>query len=421
MDAREERGLVIANTSKIEKIKLGWKVPSQSGNGSYIVNLDHEEPFCTCPDFEARQQPCKHIHAVEFTIKRQTDKNGAVTETRTVKVTYGQDWTAYNDAQTTEKAQFVWLLADLCSGIPQPQQNTGRPRLPISDMVFASVFKVYTGFSSRRFTCDMAEATDLGCTSVTPHFNSVSNYLAMPELTPILKSLVEQSATPLRAIDTDFAVDSSGFATTTYARWFDHKWGKERTRQTWVKTHLICGVKTHVVTSVEATPFESADNVQLPALVNATAKTFSINEVSADKAYLTRSNLHAVQAVGGTAYIPFKVDSTSRGGTHHKFDGLWARMWHFYSFNHDAFLEHYHKRSNVETTFSMIKGKFGGSVKAKTPIAQVNEVLCKVLCHNICVLIQSIHELGIEPHFLLTSGIKQEKGGCYGEQKRLFS
>ena len=77
-------------------------------------------------------------------------------------------------------------------------------------------------------------------------------------------------------------------------------------------------------------------------------------------------------------------------------------MWHFYNFNREAFLQHYHKRSNVETTFSMIKAKFGSSVKAKSPTAQVNEVLCKVLCHNICVLIQSIYELGLEPTFWTT-------------------
>ena len=47
----------------------------------------------------------------------------------------------------------------------------------------------------------------------------------------------------------------------------------------------------------------------------------------------------------------------------------------------------------------MVKAKFGGSVRAKSPVAQVNEVLCKVLCHNICVLIQSIYELGLEPVF----------------------
>ena len=58
----------------------------------------------------------------------------------------------------------------------------------------------------------------------------------------------------------------------------------------------------------------------------------------------------------------------------------------------------------------MIKGKFGGSVRSKSPIAQVNEVLCKVLCHNICVLIQSIYELGIEPTFWAKPGIKQRGG-----------
>ena len=47
----------------------------------------------------------------------------------------------------------------------------------------------------------------------------------------------------------------------------------------------------------------------------------------------------------------------------------------------------------------MIKAKFGDFVRAKAPTAQVNEVLCKILCHNICVLIQSIYELGLEPNF----------------------
>lgn len=74
-------------------------------------------------------------------------------------------------------------------------------------------------------------------------------------------------------------------------------------------------------------------------------------------------------------------------------------MFHYYNYNKMAFFEHYHKRSNVETVFSMIKSKFGTCVKAKTPIAQTNEVLCKILCHNICCVIESMYELGIEPMF----------------------
>ena len=67
--------------------------------------------------------------------------------------------------------------------------------------------------------------------------------------------------------------------------------------------------------------------------------------------------------------------------------------------NVEWFETHYHKRSNVESTFSMIKAKFGDSLRSKTKTAQVNEALCKILCHNLCVIIHSMYELKIEPDF----------------------
>jgi len=62
-------------------------------------------------------------------------------------------------------------------------------------------------------------------------------------------------------------------------------------------------------------------------------------------------------------------------------------------------MRRYHRRSNVETTFSMIKGKFGDKLRSKTRTAQTNEALCKILCHNICCLIQSMYELNLKPKF----------------------
>lgn len=399
MEVWQARGLAIANSDTIKGNKLGWQVPSQSGNGTYIVSLDHGEPFCTCQYFEAKHKKCQHIYAVEFIAQREKRPDGTEIVTETMRITYTQEWAAYNAAQTHEKEKFVVLLRDLCNGITQPEYNFGRPRLPLADVVFGLVFKSYTAMSGRRFTTDLKGAQEAGLISKAAHYNSTFRYLENPELTPLLKALIEQSASPLKAIETDFAVDSSGFSTNTYSRWYDHKYGKQRSKQKWVKTHLMCGVKTHIVTSVEATPFESADAPQFPQLVNTTARTFPINEVSADKAYSSRRNLHTVQAVGGKAFIPFKSNTNGIGNKRDGFDGLWNRMWHFYNYNRDRFLQYYHKRSNAETTFSMIKGKFGGSVRAKSPIAQVNEVLCKVLCHNICCLIQSIYELGLEPTF----------------------
>jgi transposase len=114
---------------------------------------------------------------------------------------------------------------------------------------------------------------------------------------------------------------------------------------------------------------------------------------SGDKAYGSVANFETVGHHGGTPYIAFKSNHT--GGSR----GLWRKMFHLFNFNRDEFLAHYHKRSNVETTFSMIKAKFRDHVRSKTDDAMTNEVLCKILCHNICCLIQESHELGVDINF----------------------
>jgi hypothetical protein len=98
-------------------------------------------------------------------------------------------------------------------------------------------------------------------------------------------------------------------------------------------------------------------------------------------------------AVGGTPFIAPKVNTTGGVG------GLFEKMYHYYQFNREDFLRHYHKRSNVESTFSAVKRKFGDSVRSRNDVAMVNEVLCKFLCHNLCCVIRSQIELGIEAAF----------------------
>jgi hypothetical protein len=58
---------------------------------------------------------------------------------------------------------------------------------------------------------------------------------------------------------------------------------------------------------------------------------------------------------------------------------LWEKALHYYSLRREDFLKHYHKRSNVESTFSMVKAKFRDHLRAKTDTAMRNEVLCKLL------------------------------------------
>lgn len=406
---RKDRAMVIAAKCKLTQSGKVWHVPSQSGFKSFYC-VDPVAKTCDCPDYEKREAPCKHIYAVEIVIERETstttttttDADGntttTTTETETVKVTkrvtYGQDWTAYNQAQTHEKAIFQKLLSDLCANIvePAPKANGGL-RNSYRDMMFAIVYKVYSTLSGRRFMCDLNDAKERGYITKACHFNSVFNYLEMENLTEVLKEMIKHSALPLAGIEQDFAVDSSGFTTSQYHRWFDEKYGRERTSAIWLKAHLMTGVKTHIVTSVEITGKDCNDSPMLPALVNETAENFSLAEVSADKGYSSLENHEAIAKTGATPYIAFKSNATGAVG------GMFEKMHHFYSYHRDTFLASYHKRSNVETVFSMIKAKFSTRLRSKGDTAQINEALCKVLCHNICVLIQSMFELGIAPTF----------------------
>jgi transposase len=71
----------------------------------------------------------------------------------------------------------------------------------------------------------------------------------------------------------------------------------------------------------------------------------------------------------------------------------------YFMMHREEFLSVYHKRSNAESTFSAIKRVFGDSLRSKTLPAQINEVLLKVLAHNIRCLIHAMTELGVSPSF----------------------
>lgn len=390
--------MVIAALCKLNRHDGAWLVPSQSaGDKTYVV--DPKRGTCTCPDHAENGHKCKHLYAVEFTVKREIDMDGKATETKSITFTeqkvYRQNWEAYNAAQSVEKERFQQLLADLCSAIQEPNRagRRGRKPHPIKDTVFAAAFKVYSTFSSRRFSTDLRDAHECGHLAGPIPGMKINSFLENPELTPILHRLIVESAKPLAVVETDFAVDSSGFSSSKFVRWFDEKYGVTRQKATWVKAHIACGVKTNVVTAVRILDKDAGDCPQFVPLMKTTREGFTINEVSADKAYLSVEAVEAVHQLGGQPFIAFKSNSTGGVG------GLFEKMFHYFQFRRDDFLSHYHKRSNVESTFSAVKRKFGDAVRSKTDVAMVNEVLCKFLCHNICCLIQEHCELGIEPVF----------------------
>ena len=250
MDGREQRGLAIAERLALKPTGGVWHVPSASSGQRY--RLDPTAGSCTCPDYELRRLKCKHLWAVEFTLRRETthteetvirdgEATHTVTETvttvKTARVTYKQDWPAYNAAQTSEAQRLPELLHGLCQGIMQPPPRRGRPPALLADIVFCAVMKVYSTVSGRRANGDLAECQWRGLITAVPHYNSTFKYLENEALTPILKAMIEESARPLKSVESQFAIDASGFSTSRFERWYDAKYGRERSTRQWMR-HL---------------------------------------------------------------------------------------------------------------------------------------------------------------------------------------
>jgi len=312
-------------------------------------------------------------------------------------IIYSQDWPAYNKTQTSEFAMFQDILIELLDSLIETKSpyRQGRPFNDFKEMIFCCVMRSYYGKSSRRSVSFLDYAIAKGYIDKKPHFNTVLNYYKDISIIPILKYLIEKSGSPLKELELDFAVDSSGFSTSLFGRWLDVRTQAPGFKRIFKKAHVTSGVLSNIITAIEITPGFYADSPQFKNLIKITSKTFKVREISADKAYSSRKNLQAVAELGAVPYIPFKENATGKSrGTM-----TWGMMKRFYDDHREYFMDHYHKRSNAETVFSMMKRKFGHHLYSKSEVGQVNEILCKALAHNICVLIQEYNEIDIKLDF----------------------
>ncbi|MBI4010134.1 MAG: transposase [Candidatus Aenigmarchaeota archaeon] len=327
-----------------------------------------------------------------------TDSNGSLEiNNATLKKVYSQNWSLYNLSQTKEKMMFLKLLNDAVDflGI-EYEYEFGRPHVPIDDLIKCCAIKVFNCFSSRRTIAELQLAYALGYIRQSYHFNTISKYMNDPTITPWLEKLYKLLALSLVDTESVFAVDATGFGLPHKIRWKEIRMKKlYREVHDFKKLHIISGVRTNIITSAKVTNGTRSDNPEFENLVRATSKQFRMKEILADAGYLSRKNCGISEEVGAVPYIFPKAGVRPRSHGYR----AWTRMIRLWKENKQAFREHYHQRSNVESTFSALKRKFSGFVRSKKDTAQTNEILAKVVCHNVAVLISSIFCLGVEVDF----------------------
>lgn len=297
------------------------------------------------------------------------------------------DWKSYNNSQTKEKIIFLRLLDDLCNLIDDDKFTMcGRKPKSLSHQIFCVCLKVYLNTSSRRVISDLELCRRRGFLGVVPHFNSVLNYFNNISVKRTLNYLIGLSALPLAQLEEKFAMDATGFSEHRYMqKWSDIR-QKHYLHRKYRKAHCIYGTYSNVIASAIITEGTAADSPKFKQLLGDAAANFDVKEITADMAYSSRENMRYADQLGITPFIPFKKNATgnSKGAV------VWNRMYKYFKNHRTDFMKHYHQRSNAESGFFMIKQRFGEFVSSKNDLAQTNEILAKILCHNICVLVQEM-------------------------------
>lgn len=313
--------------------------------------------------------------------------------------TYSQDWPAYDAAKTNEDVFFKRLLVELLQlAVEEPTLNKrgGRPGFSRKDKIFCMAIKTYYKSDLRKATSILKELHNLHLIGHVPCYKSIDNFFNDASLNLILDRLILLTALPLATMEVTGAIDSTGFSVSKYESWCTHKWGvpSEKTR-CWRKLHAVVGCKTNIFVSAEVTEKNVADVRMLPTVVSDKPKFFQMQDFVADKAYSSRDVFKFLDRLGLNPFIPFKKRSKieSRGAP------AWRQMYELFLHSNDEFMNHYHQRSNVETCFHMLKQRFGHHLYTKHFTANQNEIKTRVLCHNLCVLIQESAEHGLSPKF----------------------
>lgn len=218
--AYKAQNIVDNSASRIQWNNDHYLVPSDTGNHFYKV--DSKTYDCECEDYLWRRQKCKHIMAVEIAF-------GQVRKPDTWEPkSYDRNWRAYNQSQITEKAVFLGLLSDLTRTIDEPEHTNGRPALSLGDMVFSTIYKVYSQVSSRRFSTDLKDAETRGYINEAPHYSTLNRYMEKESLAPYFESLVEQTSAPLASLEDSFAVDSTGLGISNTVAWSRAKYHDQK-------------------------------------------------------------------------------------------------------------------------------------------------------------------------------------------------
>ncbi len=398
MNRQERDGIEVAFKRKIVERDGYWLI-ERGSNPFLFYRVDLKDGKCECEQFR-RLAPrwCKHLYAVRYLLESQKRPPKKVPRPPSKKSP--RNWPLYHDARAAKHRDFKELLLRLCRGLPPdiPSKMGGRPRVPLSAMVYAAVMKVRSHKAGKEMESVLEEEdeADRLPESRMPKANTLLSFFSSTRACDVLNKLIGETCASFEYLERTFAIDSTHFPVPRRDKDYDFKTGKATEKLKTFKAHVSSGILTNVIASIRVTPNEgkgSADAAQFPNVLRETIERFRVLEILADSAYCSHDNYRCAEEVGAKLYAKFGSRDTKTD------DSAYGRALLFQKQHPREHLSKFRQRSMVESTFSMLKRDNPGKVFFKSDRAIENEITCMALVHNIDLLVRARYELGMTIEF----------------------
>lgn len=174
----------------------------------------------------------------------------------------------------------------------------------------------------------------------------------------------------------NLSIDASGIRILGRSIWYSLRIKRDISRRECDKIHLATCNDTMLIMNWYMTKGNKGD---CPFFSRLLAPFRYLGVVLADKGYLSRKNFQYVEDKGGSAFIPFKENSTSRPRS----KPAWKRAFSIWNTMKSLYQGVYNQRSRVECVFSVLKKRWGDQLYSKDSYHRRREMAIRFICYNI--------------------------------------